>query len=210
MIKKLIMLVLAIAGVYSSVTAFKHGYIGIKSEKFSFVYEVPSYEGIKTAKTNYETKVNELKRVSVTSMGEAKAQVENEKDNYNSKKLKYEALAVSATSDEIAEANKIERYLLDYLWIRIGNYANDNDVKFKLTPETETAVLYFDITGSYISIINFMYDIQNDDELDFNIDDIVIQGGSSDQIVKAKFKVEGVNIVTSPDDQTAEGGDLNV
>ena len=108
-------------------------------------------------------------------------------------------LAMTASEKEIAEANKIERYLLDYLWIKVGNYASDNDVKFKMTPNTNEQTLTFDITGKYISVINFIYDLENDLDLNFEINGIVIQGGSTSEIVKANFNVEGIRVVTSPD-----------
>ena len=38
----------------------------------------------------------------------------------------------------------------------------------------------------------------NDAELNFKVDGIVVEGGSSDQIVKANFVVKDVNVITSP------------
>jgi hypothetical protein len=67
-----------------------------------------------------------------------------------------------------------------------------------MTPNDADATLSFDITGSYVSVINFIYDIQNDTELNFKVDGIVVEGGSSDQIVKANFVVKEVNVITSP------------
>lgn len=206
MIKKIILLLVAVVGLYGSWTAYKNGYVGLKTEKFSLVFEVPSYESVKENKFNLDTKIAELTSLNTTGIPNARNDVKLEIENYEAKRKEYEDLAMSATADEIAEANKIEKYLLDYLWIRVGNYANDNNVKFKMTPITSTASLDFDITGSYISVINFIYDIQNDEELNFNINGIVIQGGSSDQIVKAKFTVEDVNVVTSPEDEVEQGG----
>ena len=200
MIKKLVLLLVCVIGIYGSFTAYKNGYIGIKTEKVSLVYEVPSYESVKEAKENLDSKITELERLNASGIPDAKDAVDLEISNYEAKRRAYETLANTATKEEIADANKIERYLLDYLWIRVGNYANDNDVKFKMTPVIQTASLDFDITGSYISVINFIYDIQNDEELDFNINGIVIEGGSSYKIVKAKFTVEDVNVVTSPEE----------
>mgnify|MGYP000452560579 FL=1 len=125
--------------------------------------------------------------------------VETSMKTYEARKQEYDMLAMTASEKEIAEANKIERYLLDYLWIKVGNYASDNDVKFKMTPNTNEQTLTFDITGKYISVINFIYDLENDLDLNFEINGIVIQGGSTSEIVKANFNVEGIRVVTSPD-----------
>ncbi len=210
MIKKLILLLVAVIGIYGSVTALRNGYVGIKTEKFSLIYEVPSYASVKENKSNLNNKIDELTRLNTSGIPSAQNDVKLEVDNYEAKRKTYEDLAMSATAEEIAEANKIEKYLLDYLWIRVGNYANDNNVKFKMTPVGSTATLDFDITGSYISVINFIYDIQNDEELNFDINGIVIEGGSSDEIVKAKFTVEDINVVTSPEDEVMQEGGVSI
>lgn len=206
MIKKLVLLLVVIIGFYGSWTAYKDGYIGLKTEKMSVIYEVPSYESIKQNKEELDTKIAELDKLNTSGIPNAKSEVDLEIQNYEAKRKDYESWTLKATPEEIGEANKIERYLLDYLWIRVGNYANDNNVKFKMTPVASNASLDFDITGSYISVINFIYDIQNDEKLNFNINGIVIQGGSSDEIVKAKFTVEDINVVTSPEDETTTQG----
>ena len=130
----------------------------------------------------------------------ASGDVDVELRNYAEKKDAYELLKSTANVEQIAEANKIEIYLLDYLWIKVGNYASDNAVKFKMTPNAANATLDFNITGSYISVINFIYDIQNDPELDFKLNGITM-AGSSDREVKVKFTVEDINVVTSPDQE---------
>lgn len=89
-----------------------------------------------------------------------------------------------------------EEFLLDYLWILVGNYADDNEVKVLIDVKDGKSI-EFDVTGSYISIINFVYDIANDPELRFVVDNIQLEGGSNqDTVTKAKFTVYGLNIVT--------------
>lgn len=200
MIKKLVLALIAIVSIYGSFTAFKNGYVGIVTEKFSFQFPVPSYTQIQDEKAEFESKVRELNSLNKSGIPTASGEVDTELRNYAEKKNAYEQLKSTASVEQIAEANKIEIYLLDYLWIKVGNYAADNAVKFKMTPNAETATLDFNITGSYISVINFIYDIQNDEELDFKLTGIIIEG-ASDREVKAKFTVEDINVVTSPDQQ---------
>ena len=202
--KKLLVLLIAVVSIYGSITALKDGYVGIITEKFQLKFDVPSYVQIQDEKAELDAKVKELNNLNKSGIPNASGEVGIELQNYANKKDAYEQLKSSANREQIAEANKIEIYLLDYLWIKVGNYANDNAVKFKMTPNQETATLDFDITGSYISVINFIYDVQNDEELNFQLDGIVIEGASSDKEVKAKFTVEDINVVTSPDEQLAE------
>ena len=205
--KKLILALVAIIALYGSFTAFKNGYVGVVTPKFTLKFEVPSYAQIQDEKAEFDSKGKQLKNLNSSGIPGASGEVDTELKNYAAKKDAYEQLKSTADKEQIAEANKVKIYLLDYLWIKVGNYASDNAVKFKMTPDAETASLAFDITGSYVSVINFVYDIQNDEELDFKMDGIVIEGASSDKEVKARFTVEDINVVTSPDQQV-EGAEI--
>ncbi len=159
---------------------------------------IPSYQEVQNNKENLDSKLTTLKNKNNNELVVEEGNVETSLKKYETKKQEYDMLAATASERDIAEANKIERYLLDYLWIKIGNYASDNDIKFKMTPDYDNYILTFDITGKYISVINFIYDLENDMDLNFEINGITIQGGSSDSIVKANFRVEGVRVVNSP------------
>ena len=161
--------------------------------------DVPSYQEVTNNKKELDSKLTSLKTKNDNELVMEENKVETSMKTYEARKQEYDMLAMTASEKEIAEANKIERYLLDYLWIKVGNYASDNYVKFKMTPNTNEQTLTFDITGKYISVINFIYDLENDLDLNFEINGIVIQGGSTSEIVKANFNVEGIRVVTSPD-----------
>ena len=118
-------------------------------------------------------------------------------DNFEDSKSEYDELALTASVEEIREANKREEYFLDYLWMKIGTYANNSEIKVLINPNYEAATIDFDISGQYIAVINFIYDLENDPDLSFNIDNLVMQGGSSAAVTKASFQVRNVNIVTS-------------
>ena len=196
MIKKILGVVIIFIGLYSFYGCFVNGQATFSLGNLSYTYKAPSYENIKSQKETLDSDVRKLERLNTTEISNATASVEGEIKNYETKKQEYDMLALSASRSDIAEANKEEKYLLDYLWIKVGNYAADNDVKFKMTPNAEDSSLTFDITGSYISVINFIYDLQNDRDLNFVIDGVVVQGG---QTVKANFRVENVDVITSPE-----------
>lgn len=196
MIKKLLYLVIIVFSVYGVYICYTEGFernLGIVN------IDIPNFEEVKDNKSQLDTDLTELNTLNSTGISSAISKVETEIQNYEAKKQEYDMLALSASRDEIAEANKIEKYLLDYLWIRIGNYASNNNVKFKMTPNETEASLTFDVTGAYISVINFIYDIENDTELNFGISGIVLEGGSSSNVVKANFKVYDVNVITAPE-----------
>ena len=181
MIKKLILLILCGLLCYSIWVAVSEG-LPVGS------LEINSYKTLIA---------NNLEESNDNEFSAETRKLQSAKQEFENRKLLYEETALLATEDEIAEANQREEYLLDLLWIKIGNYANANNIKVLISPIDNSTSIKFDVTGGYISIINFIYDIENDDELDFTVDNIVMQGGSGDLVTKASFVVTGVNIVTA-------------
>lgn len=195
MIKKvLLILIIGLTG-YSTWLFASQGYETVLGP---ISLDVPSYKEVVSDKETLDSKLSTLNTKNKNELVIEESKVEKSMQNYEARKQEYDMLATTASEKEIAEANKIERYLLDYLWIKVGNYASDNDVKFKMTPNNVEQSLTFDVTGKYISVINFIYDLENDVDLNFEIDGIIVQGGSSDSVVKANFKVEGIRVITTP------------
>lgn len=190
MLRKLLLIALCVLlgyGIYNSVMQ------GYTFQNF----EVKSYATLVDENKNLDAKVSELKTENEVKFPSTERRLQSVKNEYKSKKEAYEELTATASKEDIAEANKKEQYMLDFLWMKVGTYANANDVKIKINPDVGTPVVEFNVTGKYISIINFIYDLENDTELAFNVDNIVMQGGSSDSVTKATFKVSGINIVTT-------------
>ncbi len=194
MIRKVLLLVLTVLLALGLFNSFTHG---VSINMFG--------QSIKTG--SYSTIVNKSKQLV-----EAKAQLENknnneykqalskqeaEKSNFKVNKAAYDELANRASVEEIRQANQKEKYYLDYLWMKIGTYANTGAIKVKISPDYDRKKIYFDVSGQYIAVINFIYDLENDKELSFNVDNIVMQGGSSSAVTKASFYVVNVDIVTS-------------
>lgn len=190
MIKKLALLIISCIFVYGIYNVYANG---ITFGKIKAV----SYAEIKAKNDNLNSRIATLEGKNGAEYNSAKSRLESANQQFNTSKKTYDLLAATASEEEIAEANKREEYLLDYLWIKIGNYANANNIKVLINPSNVSSVVNFDISGPYISVINFIYDLENDAELSFNVDNIVMQGTSNVSDTKATFSVSGVNIITA-------------
>lgn len=192
MIKKLIFAGLAALSIYMTYTLFVSGF---QLDRLDI--SVLSFNEMESQGLVLNNKLNEIDSLNSTQIVAARNNVDTEKANFEAKKQTYEELESNASEEEIAEANKKQEYLLDYLWIVIGNYANDNNVKFKMQTDNVNLRINFDITGSYISIINFIYDLENDVNLKFNLNGIQLASGVGVDPAKASFSVDGVTVKTS-------------
>lgn len=133
------------------------------------------------ASTTYVTKVATLEQTAKS--------LQNKKDEYTN-----EAVLVGEAGNGYISTT--EKYEIEYLWTRLGNYAKDENVDIKIDVTNSTMSgkfdLNFTVIGSYVGITDFIYDIENDSKLGFKIEDFVMQ--SLDDKVQATFSCKQINI----------------
>lgn len=166
--------------------------------------------------------------------------LETEKSTYNTEKQKYEAIS-DETVSVIKEATKQQNYSIEYMWIKLGNYAKTNNLGIVLvepggtqssdttgantststttTPAATTTtssenkvpsantdddsddetqdtdnILKIQVTGSYINVSDFIFEVENDKDLKFKLDNISIEYVSG-RTIKATFDVKNTIIL---------------
>jgi len=114
------------------------------------------------------------------------------------KKEEYYDLANISTENEITKANTEETYLIEYLWTRVGRHATTEGVNLKMDVNTGEAGevnvknLNFTVKGQYIAIIHFISALEDDDKLNFKIEEFKISGSSGN--LTATFTVRNIRI----------------
>lgn len=141
--------------------------------------KIKSINDIKNASNQLENDFNEANELSsktypseVEALESAIKQLKISKQEYDNKNL------------YIGEENsigtvEIKTYKIHYLWTILGNYRKDRGVQsltldLKSTENKDVYDLEFTLIGSYTRITDFLYDIENDEELNFEIKDFVI------------------------------------
>jgi hypothetical protein len=151
-------------------------------------------------KTELLAKLNEK---NVTEFNAKKDNLQKVVDDYNTKKAEYDRLVQEGKIDNNSIHNTLDLYEIDYLWTKIGNYATKEDVELQIDltkSATSTSIsteyimcdLTFNVTGEYIAITDFLFDLEGDDSLRFEINDFVMQKGG--QNLQATFVVKNVPI----------------
>lgn len=140
-------------------------------------------EGIKYIKSASEkldedvNKANELANQTYPSeeegLEEAIRKLKLSKQEYENK-VSYNA------DDLILGAMEVKTYKIHYLWARLGSYKNNRNVRsltldLKTTQTADVYDLQFTVVGEYSNIIEFLYDIEDDEELSFEIKDFAMQ-----------------------------------
>ena len=93
-------------------------------------------------------------------------------------------------------------YDVDFLLTVVGNYATQNGVtlQFDVFKSSSSSIsseyvicdLNFTVTGDYIPITNYIFNIEDDDTLNFEINDFVLEKGGEN--LQATFTVKNVPI----------------
>lgn len=188
----LILVIVAILCINLIVFGFKIGKFKINSYKDISRLSVEKTELLsdlyKKNTTEFKDKINELKKST---------------ENYKTVKAQYDDLVESGEISENAFYSSMDIYNLDFLWTTIGNYATEKGVtlQFDITrSSSSTSIssdcvmcdLNFIITGDYIAITDFVYSLEDDDKLNFEIRDFLVEKGGEN--LQATFVVKGVPI----------------
>lgn len=145
--------------------------------------KLESINNIKSASTNLEQKFNTSKEISAQTYPKSIEDLDNVVRDLKKVKQEYEAKTLNNSE---AQTNlgviQVEKYNIEYLWTIIGNYATKNGVTLTLDVKSSNAQdvynLNFNLEGTYIGITDFIYNLEDDSDLKFEIKDFKI---SSDQ-----------------------------
>lgn len=168
--RKLLILALLVLVIWFSYTAIANG-ITYR------MLNVENYELIQSKSAALDNSVLDLKEKTTTDFDARKGMLDNSVKRYKRSKEEFEELAES--QKQMAETS-IDLVDIDFLWTIIGNYATENDVLLQFdvresaAKKTETSSyvlgdLYFKAVGNYMDVTKFIYDIEDDDRLGFEI-----------------------------------------
>ena len=122
----------------------------------------------------------------------------------NTKRLKqekenYEELTTISEEGDVQNSKQIEKYEVETLWVKLGNHstAEGVDMDINITAGTnggkDVYNLNFTVTGSYISITDFISSIENDSTLGFKIENFKLIPADG-QNLKATFVCKDICI----------------
>ena len=157
--------------------------IGVKSLSIGQL-KLESVGDIKNASASLDQKFNTSKEISAKTYPKSIEDLDKVVRDLKTAKQQYQAKTLNNPD---VQSNlgiiQVEKYNIEYLWTIIGNYATKNGVTLTLDIKSTSAQdvynLSFSLEGKYIGITDFIYSLEDDSELKFEIKDFKI---SSDKI----------------------------
>lgn len=159
--------------------------------------EILGIEAIVDKNNELDQKILEATRLAtVTYQGKldtlnsANKQLQQEKQSYQN---------YVGAEDGTGAVSQIQSYEVEYLWTKIGNYAKREGVVLKMDVAVNNAVLgtydlNFTVTGTYVGITEFIYDIDNDSSLLFKVENFKLLPNAEDGTLVATFTCKDISI----------------
>ena len=162
--------------------------------------EIYGINTIKEKSKQLDEKIQEASKTADKDYNQAIEEIDENTKKLKQQKLNYEEMTQIGENGETQNAAQIERYEIETLWVKLGNHATSEGttIKMDILPGSTGAEnaynLRFTATGTYISIVDFISDIENDTTLGFKIEEFKMIPSGSDSTLEASFVCKDVTI----------------
>ena len=170
--------------------------------------KISSVNSIKQESKILNKKYDQASEISSKTYPEKIEEIEQAIKKLKISKEKFEKKNIKNKDKTSLGTVEIKTYKIHYLWTIIGNYKKDRGVQtlnldLKSTNAEDVYDLGFTLFGTYTSITDFIYDIENDEKLNFEIKDFKI---TSDLTEETQTSVQSDSQTENSEDST----DINV
>ena len=160
--------------------------------------KIKSINDIKNASNKLENDFNEVNELSNKTYPAEVADLEEAIRQLKISKQEYEDKNLYSTEENSLGTIEIKTYKIHYLWTILGNYRKDREIQsltldLKATETKDVYDLQFTLIGNYTNITDYLYDIENDEELNFEIKEFTISSAS------ATTQTNNTNTSNNPD-----------
>ena len=161
--------------------------------------EIKSIPAIKEENAKLEQKITNASKLRNTDYTQSIASLENAYKKLMTEKDNYEQMLALGVDENGETLNKIAEYETEKLWVTLGNYAKKEGVDWKMDVTSNNSIsktydLNFTVTGGYIQIIDFLYDMERDTTLVFKIENFkMVPGSTTDELV-ATFTCKDIKV----------------
>ena len=189
--KVLIIVIILLLVALSYTMSFK----GLEIGKF----EIWSVKELSESSKNMDSKIEEINSLIDVQYPKKISDLKSASNSLRSAREEYLNYTNLSSDEQILRAMQEESYSIEFLWTKIGNHATSEGVNLKFeiasssTGGNNVNDINFTVEGTYIGITNFIYAIENDQELNFRIQNFKLLPNDGN-ILKGTFVVRNIAI----------------
>ena len=171
--------------------------------------KVQSISGIKEANGKLNSDFEEANILANKTYPEEVEGLENAIRQLKISKQQYENKKLYSNEENAMTSLEVKKYKIHYLWTILGNYRKERGVQsltldLVATGTKDVYDLQFTLLGSYTSITDYLYDIENDEELNFEIKNFTITSQIDSEEDENKNAEENNSIINNINNQEEE------
>lgn len=159
--------------------------------------QILSINGLKAKSLELDNKIEEANTEIDQNYASGVQNLNTAETRLQKAKKAYESKIESLNSNAELGITQIEKYKIEYLWGIIGNYAKKDNLRVDLDIEetliADTYKINFSLVGSYVGITNFLYNIENDDELNYKISNFKLNPTTVTSVSKSGTETTSVS-----------------
>ena len=162
--------------------------------------EIYSIQKLQEENDKINSRIEEINKLKDTTYNDKMDSLKKASSDMNSTRSKYLEYTSLSSDSEILAAMQGKSYKLEFLWATIGTHARNEQINLKLEVAnssigaTNANDLEFTINGTYINIINFVYALENDADLNFKISNFKLVPKDGSGILEGTFTVTNIKI----------------
>ena len=148
---------------------------------------IKGIKAIEEKNSQINQKISDLSNAITVTYANTESNLNRAANTLQNSKTEYENQAALSDTQNPSYVSQLEAYDIDYLWTKLGNYARNENVVIKIEVVSTGSsknlyTLNFTVTGNYVNITDFIYDIENDSKLGFKIDEFKMAPGGSEAL----------------------------
>lgn len=163
-------LLLTIVIVLLCVLAYIMVFNSLKMGKF----KIKSVADIKSESLNLDNTLKKATELTAQTYPQTKDKLNTSINNLKIKKEQYLNKIANMPNSDTLEYMQIDNYEKEFLWTKIGSYATKENIELELDivdiKDNNYYDLEFVVVGRYSDVSDFIYSIENDDNLGFRIE----------------------------------------
>ena len=161
--------------------------------------EVNGIPAIQEENAKLDQKIQKATKLKNTDYPTNVASLESAYKKLMTEKENYEQILALGVDENGQPLNKIQEYEIEKIWITMGNYAKKQGVDLKLDVTSNNSIsktydLKFTVTGGYIQITDFLYDVERDSTLVFKLENFKMVPGSSTEELVGTFVCKDIKV----------------
>ena len=162
--------------------------------------EILGIKGIQEKSAELDEKIQEAGKLAQKDFQQAVKEVEDNTKKLEETKQEYDEMTAISSASDVESAAQLETYEIETLWVKLGNHATNEGATMKMdvtkgsNTTQNTYNLNFTVNGSYISITDFISDIENDETLGFKIEEFKLVPSGSESNLQATFVCKDIAI----------------